>query len=46
MINDVVLEGIVVRAWKYAEYLLFYLACFYGSGYRVGQLLLRTSRNH
>jgi hypothetical protein len=28
MINDVVLEGIVVRAWKYADDLLFRLACY------------------
>jgi len=27
MINDVVLEGIVVKAWKYADDLLFRLAC-------------------
>ena len=28
MINDVVLEGIVVKTWKYAEDLLFRLACY------------------
>jgi hypothetical protein len=28
MINDVVLEGIVVRAWKYADDLLSRLACY------------------
>jgi len=28
MINDIVLEGIVVRTWKYADDLLFRLACF------------------
>ena len=28
MINDVVLEGIVVKAWKYADDLLFRLACY------------------
>jgi len=28
MINDVVLEGIVVQAWKYADGLLFRLACY------------------
>ena len=28
MINDVVLEGIVVRAWKYADDLLLRLACY------------------
>jgi hypothetical protein len=28
MINDVVLEGIVVRTWKYADDLLFRLACY------------------
>ena len=28
MINDVVLEGIVVKAWKYADELLFRLACY------------------
>ena len=27
MINDVVLEGIVVRTWKFADDLLFRLAC-------------------
>jgi hypothetical protein len=28
MINEVVLEGIVVRTWKYADDLLFRLACY------------------
>jgi len=28
MINDVILEGIVVRTWKYADDLLFRLACY------------------
>ena len=28
MINDVVLEGIVVRIWKFADDLLFRLACY------------------
>jgi len=28
MINDVVLEGIVVKAWKFADDLLFRLACY------------------
>ncbi len=28
MINEVVLEGIVVKTWKYADDLLFRLACF------------------
>ena len=28
MINNVVLEGIVVRTWKYADDLLFHLACY------------------
>ena len=28
MINDVVLEGIVVKTWKYADDLLFRLACY------------------
>jgi hypothetical protein len=28
MINDVVLEGIVVRAWKFADDLLLRLACY------------------
>ena len=28
MINEVVLEGIVVKAWKYADDLLFRLACY------------------
>ncbi len=28
MINDVVLEGIVVRTWKFANDLLFRLACY------------------
>ncbi|PWB50514.1 MAG: hypothetical protein C3F13_16310 [Anaerolineales bacterium] len=28
MINDVVLEGIIVRTWKYADDLLFRLACY------------------
>lgn len=28
MINDVVLEGIVVRTWKFADDLLFRLACY------------------
>ena len=28
MINEVVLEGIVVKTWKYAEDLLFRLACY------------------
>jgi hypothetical protein len=28
MINDVVLEGMVVRTWKYADDLLFRLACY------------------
>jgi hypothetical protein len=28
MINDVVLEGIVVRTWEYADDLLFRLACY------------------
>ena len=28
MINDVVLEGIAVKAWKYADDLLFHLACY------------------
>jgi hypothetical protein len=27
MINDIVLEGIVVKAWMYADDLLFRLAC-------------------
>jgi hypothetical protein len=29
MINDVVLEGIVVKAWMYADDLLFRLACYH-----------------
>jgi hypothetical protein len=29
MINDVVLEGIVVRIWKYADDLLFRLTCYH-----------------
>ncbi len=28
MINDVVLEGIVVKTWKYVDDLLFRLACY------------------
>lgn len=28
MINEVVLEGIVVKTWKYANDLLFRLACY------------------
>ena len=28
MINDVVLEGIIVHAWKFAVDLLFRLACY------------------
>jgi hypothetical protein len=28
MINDVVLKGLVVRTWKYADDLLFRLACY------------------
>ena len=28
MINDVVLEGVVVKAWMFTEDLLFRLACF------------------
>jgi hypothetical protein len=28
MINEVVLEGIVVKTWKYAEDLLFRIACY------------------
>jgi hypothetical protein len=28
MINDVVLEGIIVKTWKYADDLLFRLACY------------------
>ena len=28
MINDVVLEGIVVKTWNYADDLLFRLACY------------------
>ena len=28
MINDVVLEGIVVKTWKYADDLLFRMACY------------------
>jgi hypothetical protein len=28
MINDVVLDGIVVRTWKYADDLLFRMACY------------------
>ena len=28
MINDVVLEKIVFRPWKYADDLIFHLACF------------------
>jgi hypothetical protein len=28
MVNDVVLERIVVRTWKYADDLLFHLACY------------------
>ncbi len=28
MINDVVLEGIVVKAWKHADDFLFRLACY------------------
>ncbi len=28
MINDVILEGIVVKTWKYADDLLFRLACY------------------
>ena len=28
MINDVVLEGIIVRTWKFADDLLFRLACY------------------
>ena len=28
MINDVVLEGIVVKTWKFADDLLFRLACY------------------
>jgi hypothetical protein len=28
MINDIVLEGIVVRTWKYADDLLFRLTCY------------------
>ena len=28
MINEVVLEGIVVQTWKYAEDLLFRIACY------------------
>ncbi len=28
MVNDVVLEGIVVWTWKYADDLLFRLACY------------------
>ena len=28
MINEVVLEGIIVKAWKYADDLLFRLACY------------------
>jgi hypothetical protein len=32
MNNDVVLEGIVVRTWKYADDLLFRLACYHDLG--------------
>jgi hypothetical protein len=28
MINDVILEGIIVKSWKYADDLLFRLACY------------------
>ena len=28
MINDVVLEGIIVKTWKYADDVLFRLACY------------------
>ncbi len=28
MINDVVLEGIVVKTWKFEDDLLFRLACY------------------
>ena len=28
MINDVVLEGVVVRTWKFADDLLFRLVCY------------------
>ena len=28
MINDVVLEGIIVKTWKYADHLLFSLVCY------------------
>ena len=28
MINDVVLEGIIVKTWKYADDLLFRMACY------------------
>ena len=28
MINDVVLEGIIVRAWQFADDLLFRLVCY------------------
>ena len=28
MINEVVLEGIVVKTWKYADDLLFRIACY------------------
>jgi hypothetical protein len=28
MINDIVLEGIIVKSWKYADDLLFRLACY------------------
>jgi hypothetical protein len=28
MVNDVVLEGIIVRTWKYADDLLFHLTCY------------------
>jgi hypothetical protein len=28
MINDVVLEGIIVKTWKYADDLFFRLACY------------------
>jgi hypothetical protein len=28
MIHDVVLEGIVVKTWKYADDLLFRMACY------------------
>ena len=28
MINDLVLEGIFIRTWKYADVLLFLLTCY------------------